>query len=656
VKAAWHGRIERLLNVCYITAVNLCSSLIVRLLASSVELLAQAGGGGDYGGGSSGGGDGDSGGGGSLEGIYWLIMFTIESPQFGIPLWIVIALLLYYGKKTGTDYHVTRTIRRGRTVQEDSLRTSAVARIQQRDANFDQETFLQRVANGFLTTQTAWSEQDLRRCRAFISDGVRERFELYIAMQKAENIRNRMKNVEVQESEIVSITSDGHFDTIHVRITASAISYKEDLQTGRRVSGNSDSLPITFTEVWSFSRRPGVKTNPQASVLSGRCPNCGGPVEIVDKAECPQCQSIVNSGQYDWVLAEITQHEEWVVPPAQHAVSGWDELQKRDPGLNFQHLEDRASVIFWRSLMTVYFDDLKYAAPVLVAGATSVPKLWARNTGEFWKTPAVGVAEVLQCVPSRDDKFDRILVFVRWSATKASGDRARPVLNGIQRIYSHVLVLKRRTGGFSKVDQAFASFSCTGCGASIDIGRASNCSFCGAALNDGSGDWVLEDVTPHNMLEEFQRQDHRDQIIERQGGVERLETDRFLNEPELLTALARILAVDGELHEKERQHITGLAERRGVPKSRLKTIFATASSNEIPITVPQDRQQANAFMEHLLRAALVDGKVTRSEQDLLLQAGSQIGWSAADLKIALGRTRSELFQQAKKIIRERRSG
>ncbi len=133
-----------------------------------------------------------------------------------------------------------------------------------------------------------------------------------------------------------------------------------------------------------------------------------------------------------------------------------------------------------------------------------------------------------------------------------------------------------------------------------------------------------------------------------------LSLNRFLNEPELLTALSRILMVDGELHEKERQHITGLAERRGVPESRLKTIFATATSNDIPINVPQDRQQANAFMDHLLRAALVDGTVTRSEQDLLLQAGSQIGWSAADLKIALGRTRSELFQQAKKIIRERR--
>ena len=157
------------------------------------------------------------------------------------------------------------------------------------------------------------------------------------------------------------------------------------------------------------------------------------------------------------------------------------------------------------------------------------------------------------------------------------------------------------------------------------------------------------------MINDFLREDRRDHYIEEQGGVERLESDRFLNEPELLTALSRILTVDGQLHEKEKQHILELAERSGVPGDRLKSIFATATSEEIPITLPQNRMQANAFMNHLLRAALVDGKVTRSEYALLVRAGEQIGWAAADLKMALARVRKELFTQAKTIIRERRT-
>ena len=478
---------------------------------------------------------------------------------------------------------------------------------------------------------------------------------MYIAMQQAEGIRNRLKDVKVVDSTIVSVTSDRHFDSIHVRITASAISYNESLDTGRRVSGHSDSRPITFTEIWSFSRRPGVATNPNASLLQGRCPKCGGPVEIVDKARCTQCNSIVNSGQYDWVLAEITQDEEWIVPPAHHSVSGWNELQREDPSLNFQHIEDRASVIFWRALMSVYFNDVSYAAPIMDSQAAGVPSIWNPDPGVFWKTPAVGVVEVLEATPSYNDEYNRLAVLIRWSATKATGDRTKPQLLGTQCIYSHALVLKRRQGVVSKADQTFSSFSCTGCGGPIDVGGAKDCAYCGAPLNDGSGGWVLEDVRPHNMINDFLREDRRDHYIEEHGGVERLEADRFRNKPELLTTLSRILTVDGQLHEKERQHILDLAKRRGVPRDSLKSIFATATSQEIPIILPRNRREANAFMDHLLRAALVDGKVTRSELALLVRASASIGWVAADVKIALARVRKELFKQAKTIIRERRN-
>lgn len=621
----------------------------------SLDLLAQAGGGGNFGGsGRSGGGGGGSGDG---EGIgiliHLLIRFTFHYPQYGIPIWIVLAIALYFGKQSGTQFHITRTIRRGRKLQEEGLRNSSLGLIQQRDPGFDLDTFLQRVSNAFVTTQQAWSEQDLRQCRAFVSDGVRERFELYIAMQQAENIRNRLKGVEVQQTEVVTITTDTHFDTIHVRITASAISYDEDLTTGRRVGGASDSHPITFTEVWSFSRRPGVATNPEASLLQGRCPNCGGPVDIVDKAQCPQCNSTVNSGRFDWVLAEITQDEEWVVPPAQHSVDGWDSLQQADPGLNFQHLEDRASVMFWRSMMAIYFDDANYAAPILAEDRDGLPSLWHRN-GEFWKTPAVGVVEVTNCLPASRDEFDRVIVLIRWSATRAKGDRNRPQTLGLQKIYSHAMVLKRKQGASSNADMAFASFSCGSCGAPIDVGGDNMCGFCGTSLNDGFRDWVLEDVRPHSMIADLKREDRQDHRISSLGGTERLEADRFLNEPELLTALSRLLAVDGELHEKEREHIIDLAERRGVDKDRLKTIFNTASSSDIPIRLPENRDQADLFMDHLLRAALVDGKVTRSEFNLLLQTAEQLGWSVADLKMAIARVRKELFQQAKQIIRQRR--
>lgn len=622
------------------------------LCLTTLNLLAQAGGGGSYGSGSDGGGSGSGGGDGEL--IWLLIEITFRYPKIGIPLWIVFGIVFIISKNAERDTRVTRTIRRGRKVQEEELQESAVRQIEERDPDFDEAVFQERVVNGFVKTQYAWSEQDLRQCRAFISDGVRERFELYIAMQKAENIRNRMKDVKVDGYQVVTVTSDQHFDTIHVRITASAISYNEDLDTGKRVSGNSDRTRTTFTEIWSFSRRPGVKTNPTVSVLQGRCPKCGGPVEIVDTAQCPQCQSVVNSGEYDWVLSEITQVEEWVVPPVRHSVPDWDKLQQTDPGLNFQHIEDRASVMFWRCLMAVYFDDVDYAAPIIDRQSPGVPKLWAREDGGFWKTPAVGVVEIVRCVPAAEDNFDRILILVRWSATKASGDRRNPQLHGVQRIYSHVLTLKRGKGIQSTSDKAFASFSCSNCGASIDLGKSDDCNYCGTPLNDGSGDWVLEGVAPYHLLDSLGSPAQQQQSLEQHGGDSRLEADRLLNEPELLAALARILMVDGELHENERRYITELAERRGIPTPRTMMVLATAASEEDPIDVPQNLAQGRVFMDHLLRATLIDGRIKRAEFKLLQKAGEQIGWSTADLKLGIVRIRTELYKAAKKTIRDRR--
>lgn len=631
--------------------------VLVVWLGFYAEAWAQAGGGGSFGsssgggGGGSFGGGGGGGGGGDGEALVYLIYLTFRYPHIAIPIWIALAVLFYYANRQEKQVRITRTIRRGRKVQEQRLLHAALQKIGSRDPGFDPSLFLRRAANAFVTTQYAWSEQELSKCRAFISDGVHERFQLYIQMQKAENKRNRMRDVQVLEQELVCVTSDPSFDTIHVKFVASAISYDEDLTTGKRVGGNSDRVPITFSEVWSFSRRPGIQTNPDASLLEGVCPNCGGTVEIVDRAECPHCGSIVNSGKYDWVLAEITQIEEWIVPPSRHRVPGWDLIAKRDPELNFQHIEDRASVIFWRCMMAVYFEDFRYARAVVWAGRDDLPSLWRLPPGMYWRTPAVGSVEVKRARPAESEAdWDRLYVLVRWSASRAKGDRRKPQQLDLQRIYSHELVLKRRADAVSRSDRAFSTYSCQSCGAPIEVGHESECSWCGATLNDGSMDWVLETVGVFRPVPEFLREDRTDAQDNLGLGVERLETDRLVNEPELLQALVRMVAADGQLHDKERELLTQFARRRGIEPERFNEIVRAATDDQQDIELPSDPAQARSFMDHLIRAALIDGQIESRERRLLRSAADQMGWAEADLKLAIARSRRELYQQAKEII------
>ena len=626
-------------------AVGCCACAAVTRSAT-----AQAGGGGSF---------GSGGGGGDLEGIGYiielLIRFTIHYPQYGIPIWIIIGVVFYFVKREEKSFRVSRTIRKGRKRQEQGLRDAALADIAQRDHGFSTKLFLERSSQGFLETQHAWSEQELSRCRAFISDGVHERFALYVSMQQTEQIRNRMRDVHISSTKIVAVTSDVHFDTIHVRFVAQAITYDESLKSGKRVGGASQSIPTEFSEIWSFSRRTGVETKPRAALVQGTCPNCGGSLDIIDVAQCAHCESVVNSGQYDWVLAEITQAEEWVVPPAAHLVDGWDALREVDPALSFQHLEDRASVMFWRCMMAVYFDDIAYATPIMSRERVDLPSSWSLPAERFWKTPAVGTVEVVRVLPANpNDGYDRIHVLVRWSARRAEGDRHMARDLDRQRIYSHVLVLKRRAGVSTKIEQAFASFNCNSCGAPVEIGRSAVCKFCDSILNDGARDWVLEEVLQYSTAQELQREDRLDAVANRGPGVERLEDDRFVNEPELLGALARIVLADGLLHAKERKYLKKLANRRGVCDARLNEIVRAAGASEQPIMLPDNEDEANVFVNHLVRAALVDGRITRSERKLLTRAVAKFGWSEERLNKTIARNRDELYRQAKTILRRRK--
>ena len=287
----------------------------------------------------------------------------------------------------------------------------------------------------------------------------------------------------------------------------------------------------------------------------------------------------------------------------ENRVAGWQGLAENDAGLNYQHLEDRASVIYWRCMMAVYFEQFSLAEPVVLRALDAVPRLWKMPAGRFWLTPAVGSVEVVGCEPAGSSaeanaEFDRMRVVVRWSATQAEGDRRRPRRLDHQRIYSHELILVRQRGVQTIADQAFSSPSCPNCGGNIDVGGSPDCEYCETPLNDGSWDWVLADVVHHDSLKTAM-----------QDRADRLERERFFNEPELLASLVRMVMVDGNLATEEREFVANLARRRGVSGERLEQVFATALSDKQPIQLPDKPEDARLFLDQLIRAALIDGSI-----------------------------------------------
>ncbi len=319
------------------------------LLLLPTILWARAGGGEGYSGGGGDGGGGGGGGGGHGGGfiVYLLIRLVFEHPVIGIPLVIFLLFLLYQGGQQGTNAYQGNVIRRGGEVIDQQQFNSTVAMIRQHDPNFDSEAFCQRVRTAFLKIQQAWTAQDLAAVRAFISDGVYERFSLQFAEQRDAGYRDMMDNVAVEETRVADICSAGVFDEVSVRIRASASDYRASLKDGKPLSGNPGSVE-PFVEVWSFLRKRGAITDvSKTGLIEGNCPNCGAPIEMNQTANCQRCKAELRSGEYDWVLGEITQESEWHRTDVQD-IPGLQSLRRQDPGFDALAIEDRASVIFWR--------------------------------------------------------------------------------------------------------------------------------------------------------------------------------------------------------------------------------------------------------------------------------------------------------------------
>jgi len=619
---------------------------------------ARAGGGGSYGGG--GGGSGGGGGGGDGDLFFFLIWLCFKYPFIGIPLLIGFVALSVFGGKSAREGHVSRTIRRGAALQKVNVQQKSLNSLRSRDPDFDEEQFLSRAGAAFVKIQDAWSNQDLSPARPFISDGIQQRFALQIDMQQAEGYRNLMEEVRVHDSEIVAIYSDDHFDTIHVRIPASAVDYNVDAKTGRRVSGSKTAE--SFTEYWSFHRRHGAKTVARPGGIEGNCPSCAAPLKMADNTKCENCGSTVNSGEHDWVLAEITQAQEWRLPDSDRRVPGLANLKKTDPAFSVQHVEDRTSVMFYRLKAASFFNSTDYVTPILAETAGGIPGLERVPADEYWKDPAIGKVEVLDVEQGKPGERDRVRVMVRWSGTRVSGKPGkRSSVVRRQAIYTHVYVLAREHGVKSLASETFASSSCGGCGAPIAVSKEKACGFCGTSLVDGQHDWVLDDISPFTHDMAFRPQQSQQPPADRAlqsaaaGNGDAFDAPFISGDAELsLAVLSRIVWADGEAHKKERKALSRLGKRWGLTQQQMQEAFESARDGNVELPIPDTREESNVYMKQLIHVSLADGRLSSEEQRLLYDYGQRMDYTKSEVRHAIAREKRELYQEARALQRSRR--
>ncbi|MBS4207036.1 TIM44-like domain-containing protein [Bacillus sp. FJAT-50079] len=248
----------------------------------------------------------DPSGGGSFdfsgEGIdLWFLFYLLrEHPILAVIVIIAFFLVKKFRKPTTTT---TRPQNRSRPAYRPVA--ANLSKLKEKDPLFSDELFLSKVNNMFIQLQQAWMDKQWNSIRPFETDPLfnmhHKQLQSYIDQQRT----NVVENIAILDSKIVRYENDGDHDEIDVYLRVRINDYVIDDHTKKVIKGNPNR-DIYMTYIWTLIRKGNVVTEEEKEQYEvTQCPNCGANVSINASGQCEYCESVISSGEYNWVLSKI---------------------------------------------------------------------------------------------------------------------------------------------------------------------------------------------------------------------------------------------------------------------------------------------------------------------------------------------------------------
>lgn len=578
---------------------------LVALLIQATDLLARAGGGGgrSSGGGSfSGGGGGFSSSGGSGGSM---------SPE-GMVLFIIIFIIFSIYSSAKAKNAEKKAFLANFPDGDNGGRQKGLAEFKAQNQTFSETTFKHKVKRAFSAIQDAWSNQDLTDVRRFLSDGVWQRFNVQFTMMKELQQKNELSNLDIKNVFIDSVESDGAFDVIHVGIEAT-LTDKFLCQLDPTLNSGGYEH---FVEYWSFIRKRGVEGKDIYSVTN--CPGCNAPLgdTLTEVAICPYCSAVVNSGEYDWVLSEITQAEDYtrgiMLQKQQNLHEKQQELVAKYSDFSVQQIEDRVSNGFMQILAA---KALKEPARVrrFVSDALYEAKLQDEINDFDMLYNRLYTNDVSLLAASQMDDRQLLYVGVTYSA-----QRVRKTAKGIVRIDGAVHTMREvvrieRSGSGESSGQLYMH-RCSNCGAPVLDTLNVTCQYCQATLNSTDKEWIISDIlTPAEYREQI--------MINEEDFDYTLDTeimDSLLSVKDYaISNIIAMIACDGKIAEEELKYLRKVAKQLNYSKGQQENILKIAMTGNTSIRMPDDMKQRQKIFTLMEKAAKSDGKIAPQEAKLM---------------------------------------
>lgn len=173
------------------------------------------------------------------------------------------------------------------------------------DPAFSEEAFLGWTREVFMKIQQAWSTRDWKVIRPFESNELFSQHSAQLQEYINNNKINVIEKVAIKSCSLRSFKQDGDKEVVTVYLQAVMRDYVIDATT-RNVLESDPNTDWNMKYIMTFIRKAGVKTSVGTSNKSTtNCPNCGAPTQITSAGQCEYCDSVITTGEHDWVLSDI---------------------------------------------------------------------------------------------------------------------------------------------------------------------------------------------------------------------------------------------------------------------------------------------------------------------------------------------------------------
>lgn len=306
MRKIWTAALAALLILCAVSTVAGAAA------APAGAIPVDVGNFNDYSGGDSGWGgssgwsssdydyDGDSG-----FGLGFVTGLISGNPVLAIILVIVVIVLVAFGnnrrkKSAGSG---SRQSQPGHVQDNTGVINAAILAV---DPNFSSEKFLGWVKEVFITLQQAWMERDWNKVRPFEKEELYKQHEMQLNEYVKLGRINVIERININQAFLQKYKRDGEYEYLTVYLQVRMVDYIKDENTDKVLKGDPNR-DCYLQYLYTFMRKFGVQTDPANSNRSTvACPHCGAPTQITSAGQCEYCGFIVTTGEYDWVLADIT--------------------------------------------------------------------------------------------------------------------------------------------------------------------------------------------------------------------------------------------------------------------------------------------------------------------------------------------------------------